>query len=74
MLVNVASGCLRSTCVISYVHTVMMFFNKGSLSQVVLCGVLTLGFLCTSAWYEPYASRAANLFKIGTKAALVSAV
>ena len=49
----------------------MMFFNKGSLFQVVLCIALALGFLCTSAWYHPYASRAANLFKIGTEAALV---
>ena len=49
----------------------MMFFNKGSLFQVVLCMALALGFLCTSAWYQPYASPAANLFKIGTEAALV---
>ena len=55
-----------------HAYTVMMFFHKGSLFQVMLCEVLALGFLCTSAWYEPYASRAANLFKIGTEAALVS--
>ena len=54
-----------------HVYPVMMFFNKGSLFQVVLCMALALGFLCTSAWYQPYASRSANLFKIGTEAALV---
>lgn len=51
----------------------MMFFSKGSLSQVVLCILLALGFLSASAWYQPYASRAANLFKLGTEAALVRA-
>ena len=54
-----------------HVYPVMMFFNKGSLFQVVLCMALALGFLCTSAWYQPYASPTANLFKIGTEAALV---
>ena len=51
----------------------MMFFSKGSLSQVVLSILLALGFLSASAWYQPYASRAANLFKLGTEAALVRA-
>ena len=63
--------CSTSAMLHVHGHPVMMFFNKGSLFQVVLCMVLALGFLCTSAWYQPYASPTANLFKIGTEAALV---
>ena len=72
-LLTLELDALCSTSAMLHVHVcpVMMFFHKGSLFQLVLCMVLALGFGFTSAWYQPYASPAANLFKIGTEAALV---
>lgn len=49
----------------------MMFFNKGSLFQLVTCIALALAFSMVVGWYQPYSSRAANLFKVGTEAALL---
>lgn len=50
---------------------VLMFFSKGSLSQLVLTMVVCVGFLCAATWWQPYASRTANLFKVGSEVSLL---
>lgn len=50
---------------------VLMFFSKGSLSQLVLAMVVCVGFLCAATWLQPFASRTACLFKVGTEVALL---
>eukprot|EP01043_Picozoa_sp_COSAG02_P004000 COSAG02_NODE_101_length_36804_cov_125.342951_13_plen_301_part_00 len=50
---------------------VLMFFNKGSLSQLVLAIIVCVGFLCAATWLQPFASRTANLFKVGTEVTLL---
>lgn len=49
----------------------LIFFRKGSLFQLVAAMTFCLGFLCTAAWLQPYASRTANLFKVGSEASLL---
>ena len=49
----------------------LMFVSKGSLVQVVVGIVISVAFLMMVAYLEPYASPAANLFKLGAEAALV---
>lgn len=50
---------------------VLMFFSKGSLAQLVLAMVVCVGFLCAATWWQPYASRTANLFKVGSEVSLL---
>jgi hypothetical protein len=49
----------------------LMFVSKGSLVQVVVGIVISIVFLMMVAYLQPYASPAANLFKLGAEAALV---
>jgi hypothetical protein len=49
----------------------LIFFRKGSLFQLVAAMTFCLGFLCTTAWMQPYASQTANLFKVGSEASLL---
>lgn len=55
----------------AFITGILMFFNKGSLVQVVVAMVFCLAFLCAVAWLRPFASRTANLFKVGAEAALL---
>jgi hypothetical protein len=48
-----------------------MFVNPGSLLQLVIALLFSLFFLAASAWFQPYASPAANMFKVGSELALV---
>lgn len=45
----------------------LLFFKKGSAFQLVAAMLMSLGFLAVAAWFQPYASRAANLFKVATE-------
>jgi chromate transport protein ChrA len=49
----------------------LMFVSKGSLVQVVVAIVFSVFVLMAVAFLQPYASPSANLFKLGTEAALV---
>jgi hypothetical protein len=49
----------------------LMFVSRGSLVQVVVAIVISMGFFGAVAYLEPYASPSANLFKLGAEAALV---
>jgi hypothetical protein len=49
----------------------IMFVKKGSLVQLVLALLGSLVFGFASAWLQPYASGAANVFKVGTEMALL---
>ena len=49
----------------------LMFIGKGSLLQLVIGMVTTVGFLCATAWFQPYVSRTANVFKVSTEVALL---
>jgi hypothetical protein len=55
----------------AFITGILMFFNKGSLVQVIVAMVFCLAFLCAVAWLRPFASRTANLFKVGAEAALL---
>lgn len=48
-----------------------MFLRKGSLFQVVVAAMTSLFFLFAAAWFKPYVSRTANMFKVGTELALL---
>ena len=48
-----------------------MFFNKGSLFQLVVAMIFCVAFLSAVAWLRPFASRTANLFKVATEVALL---
>jgi hypothetical protein len=50
---------------------ILMFFKKGSLTQLVMAMVTSLGFLSAAAWFEPFAAPTANAFKLGTEIALL---
>ena len=45
----------------------LLFFKKGSVFQLVAAMLLALAFLAVAAWFQPYASRSANLFKVATE-------
>jgi hypothetical protein len=49
----------------------LIFFKKGSIFQLVVAMITSLGFLSVVAWFQPYVSRAANLFKVATEVALL---
>ena len=49
----------------------MIFINRGSVFQLLVTMLFCLGFGFTFAWCQPYESRAANLFKVATEAALL---
>ena len=48
-----------------------MFFNKGSLFQLVVAMIFCVAFLSAVAWLRPFASRTANSFKVATEVALL---
>ena len=48
----------------AFLTGILMFFKKGSLSQLVLAMIFSLAFGFTVAWLRPFASRTANLFKV----------
>ena len=48
-----------------------MFVSPGSVLQLVVALLFSLGFGFASAWYQPYASDAANMFKVGTEITLL---
>jgi hypothetical protein len=50
---------------------ILMFFKKGSLTQLVMAMLTSLGFLSAAAWFEPFAAPTANAFKLGTEIALL---
>ena len=52
----------------------LMFVHRGSLVQVVVAMIISMGFLVAIALLEPYASRTANLFKVGAEVALVTSL
>jgi hypothetical protein len=49
----------------------IMFVSPGSLLQVVVALLTCLCFMTASAWYQPYVSGAANMFKVGTEVSLL---
>ena len=56
----------------AFLTGILMFFSKGSLFQLVVAMMSCLAFLCAAAWLQPFASRTANLFKVGAEAALLA--
>lgn len=55
----------------AFVTGILMFFNKGSVFQLVLAEVFCLAFLSAAAWFRPFASHVANFFKVGAESALL---
>jgi hypothetical protein len=49
---------------------VFIFFNKGSVFQVCLAAISSVGFGVALSWVEPYVMRSANMFRLGSEAAL----
>jgi hypothetical protein len=75
-----------------FITGLIMFVSPGSMLQLVVALVFSIGFLTASAWLEPYgpfnsrihvaspplnstsqmaASRAANIFKVGTEVTIL---
>ena len=62
-------GCLemlRKVCITGLI----IFVSRGSLLQLVVTLLLCICFLAASAWYQPYQSKTANVFKVGIESAL----
>ena len=55
----------------AFITGLLVFFRRGSLVQVIVAQVFCLGFLCAVAWFRPFASRTANVFKVGAETALL---
>lgn len=55
----------------AFLTGILIFYHKGSLFQLVIAIVFSLGFLGGVALFRPYASRTANAFKIMTEIALL---
>ena len=49
----------------------LMFFGKGSLTQLVFAMISSLMFMAAVAWLQPFTSRIANLFKLFCELALL---
>ena len=49
----------------------LIFVSRGSFFQLVLTTLMCIGFGFSAAWFQPYSSRAANMFKVGTEATLL---
>ena len=49
----------------------IMFVSPGSMLQLVVALIFSLGFGFASAWFQPYANDAANMFKTGTEITLL---
>ena len=58
---------LRKVCITG----LLIFVSRGSFFQLVVTTLLCIGFGFTAAWFQPYSSRAANMFKVGTEATLL---
>jgi len=50
---------------------VLMFLSPGSLFQLVVGIVLCIAFGFSAAWFRPYVSGVANIFKVGTEVTLL---
>ena len=55
----------------AFITGLLMFFNKGSLFQLVVAQAFCLAFLFAATWFRPFVSSVANLFKVGTEVALL---
>ena len=56
----------------AFLTGVLIFYHKGSLFQLIIAMLFSLGFLVAVAAFHPYASRTANLFKISAEVALLA--
>lgn len=54
-----------------HVDPAQMFFNKGSLFQLVVAMIFCVVFLSAVAWLRPFDSRTANIFKVAAEMALL---
>jgi hypothetical protein len=45
----------------------IMFVSPGSLFQLVVALLFSLGFGFAAAWFQPYVFGAANIFKVGVE-------
>jgi hypothetical protein len=50
---------------------ILMFVSPGSLFQLVVGIILCIGFGFSAAWFQPYVSGTANIFKVGTEVTLL---
>ena len=50
---------------------ILMFVSPGSLFQLVIGIILSVGFGFSAAWFQPYVSGTANIFKVGTEVTLL---
>ena len=50
---------------------ILMFVSPGSLFQLVIGIILCIGFGFSAAWFQPYVSGTANIFKVGTEVTLL---
>ena len=57
--------------ILSTVYGSAHFSQPHDRPQVVVALLLSIGFGFASAWYQPYAAQAANIFKAGTEMTLV---
>ena len=49
----------------------LIFVSRGTIFQIIITALMCLGFGTASAWFEPYAEPAANLFKVATETSLL---
>ena len=50
---------------------ILMFVSAGSVFQLVVGIILCIGFGFSAAWFQPYVSGTANIFKVGTEVTLL---
>ena len=55
----------------AFLTGILMFLKRGSLFQLVIAILVCASYLAGAAWYQPYRSRATNIFKVGTEIALL---
>jgi len=56
----------------AFLTGILIFYHKGSLFQLIIAMLSSLGVLGAVAAFHPYASRTANLFKIVAEIALLA--